>query len=167
MVIRSISSVTKWKSSYSVNRKDSYIPSEILKGIDTKKNEISVWEVKGAEDINDIIVAIALNRDFVKGIHYVLLEEESLKNIEIDVKHEKGEAPGLTDYILEKHCNLLEIDYWRLAYYIEYIQKIVDKSGQINKSEKDVKALLLDYISKGKIDKDKMKEKLRADLFSD
>ena len=82
-----ISSISRWDGSRSVNRKDAFICGDAISDLRTTNNELSVWKADTQEDIEDAIVALALNRDSVSKLSYFLLEEDELEKIEI-VKEE-------------------------------------------------------------------------------
>lgn len=74
-----ISSISRWDGSRSVNRKDAFICGDAISDLRTTNNELSVWKADTQEDIEDAIVALALNRDSVSKLSYFLLEEDELK----------------------------------------------------------------------------------------
>ena len=73
-----ISGISKWDGSKAVNRKDYYICGDAIGDLRTTDNKLSVWKADTQEDINDAIVALALNRDSVSKLSYFLLKEEDL-----------------------------------------------------------------------------------------
>ena len=79
MVIRLISNINKWDGSKIINRDDAYMCGDALSDLRTTDNRLSVWKADNQEDINDAIVALALNRDSVCKINYFLLSEENRK----------------------------------------------------------------------------------------
>ena len=132
----------------------------------TRDNKLSVWKADTPEDIDDAIVALALNRDSIQKISCFLLNENDLEKIHIKISDEKkGEAAGLDNSILNKHRDLIEIDYWRLGFLAEYMTELAkDKKNRADFSEKRVKTLLEKYKMEKKIIPEQVKEQLRTKL---
>lgn len=166
MLIRMISSISRWDGSRSVNRKDAFICGDAISDLRTTNNELSVWKADTQEDIEDAIVALALNRDSVSKLSYFLLEEDELKKIEIDVSDQKpGAVAGLKDCILSKHRDLIELDFWRLGFLTQYMLELVKNPKQCkNLTRKEIKALLEKYKNKNLITVEQMNSKLKEDL---
>ena len=93
MLIRMISGISKWDGSKAVNRKDYYICGDAIGDLRTTDNKLSVWKADTQEDINDAIVALALNRDSVSKLSYFLLKEEDLDFL-AESAHADACAPG-------------------------------------------------------------------------
>ena len=166
MLIRMISNISRWDGTNKVNRHDASICGDAIADLRTTENRLSVWRANSEEDIDDDIVALALNRDAVSKLSYVLLKEEALAELEIDIADDKlGNASGLENTILEKHRDLIEIDYIRLGFLADYMTKLVrDDMTCVVKSKNDVKNLLNKYKNENKIEIDRVKPSLKQDL---
>lgn len=166
MLIRMITGISKWNGSKVVNREDAYICGDAISDLRTRDNKLSVWKADTPEDIDDAIVALALNRDSIQKISCFLLNENDLEKIHIKISDEKkGEAAGLDNSILNKHRDLIEIDYWRLGFLAEYMTELAkDKKKRADFSEKRVKTLLEKYKMEKKIIPEQVKEQLRTKL---
>lgn len=164
MLIRFISSISKWDESKVINRPDAFICGDAISDLRTTDNNLSVWKADSEEDIEDAIVALALNRDAVEKIIYILIREEDLAKLEIEISDKKaGKAPGLRDSILNKHRDLIELDFWRIGFLAEYMLRLAkDEKHRKLYSKADVKMLLNKY--KERIDIDNMSEKLKEKL---
>lgn len=67
--------------------------------------------------------------------------------------------------ILDKHRDLVELDYWRVGYLVEYMTNLVKENGpQVRFSAKKVRELMQKYKEEDKIALDAMKPKLKEDL---
>ncbi len=167
MVIRLISNINKWDGSKIINRDDAYMCGDALSDLRTTDNRLSVWKADNQEDINDAIVALALNRDSVCKINYFLLSEENLSKIGINIVDDKeGLAAGLLDpTILKKHRDLIDIDYWRLGFLAEHMLMLAEENdNRMIVSKSEVKKLLIQYKEANKIQPESMNVKLREDL---
>ena len=66
---------------------------------------------------------------------------------------------------MNKHRDLIEIDYWRLGFLAEYMTELAkDKKNRADFSEKKVKTLLEKYKMEKKIIPEQVKEQLRTKL---
>ena len=164
MLIRMIASISRWDGTLKVNRDDGYIPGDTVSDLRTAENTISVWKGDTQQDIDDALLALALNRNDVRKICYVFLEENELKRLGIELEEKEGKAPGITDKaILNKHRNLVDIDLWRMGYLAEYILEKGKDPNQLHTfSDKKVKNLLNGY--KSKLDMSKVNERLKEKL---
>lgn len=79
MLIRMITGISKWNGSKVVNREDAYICGDAISDLRTRDNKLSVWKADTPEDIDDAIVALALNRDSIQKISCFLLNENDLE----------------------------------------------------------------------------------------
>jgi hypothetical protein len=165
MVIRGLLYPNKWDPVRDVDRKDAFLAGDNVTELRTSKNMLSVWLANSQEDIDDAIVAMALNKDNPCKMVAYLMDEKELEGIEIETAdNEIGKALGADESILLKHRNLVELDYWRLGYLTEYMIKLSqNKDRQVVMTKGEVVELLNKY--KGtKISTDKVNEKLRSKL---
>lgn len=165
MVIRGLLYPNKWNPVVEVERKDGFLSGDNVTELRTSKNMLSVWLANSSEDIEDAMVAMALNKESPCKMVAYLMDEKELEKIEIKtVDNEKGKALGADDSILLKHRNLVDLDYWRLGYLTEYMISLSkDTSRQVVLTKNEVEDLLNKY--KGnKITPEKVNEKLRIKL---
>ena len=165
MVIRGLLYPNKWDPVRDVDRKDAFLAGDNVTELRTSKNMLSVWLANSQEDIDDAMVAMALNKDNPCKMVAYLMDEKELEGIEIaTADNEIGKALGADESILLKHRNLVELDYWRLGYLTEYMIKLSqNKDRQVVMTKGEVVELLNKY--KGtKISADKVNEKLRSKL---
>ena len=103
--------------------------------------------------------------DKVDKIYGVNLDSDILNGKGIVFEENPGEAPGMKKEILDKHRDLVELDYWRVGYLAEYMTNLVKENGpQIRFSAKNVRDLMEKYKEEDKINLDEMKPKLKKDL---
>lgn len=166
MLIRMISGISKWDGSKAVNRKDYYICGDAIGDLRTTDNKLSVWKADTQEDINDAIIALALNRDSVSKLSYFLLKEEDLDKMDIKISDEQvGVAAGLDSQILTKHRDLIDLDYWRLGYLADHLTELAKNvNNRRICSASEVKKLLERYKQENKITPIQVKDKLRTSL---
>lgn len=164
--LRMIAKISRWDGSEQLDRKDALFTGDMLADLRTTHNKLSVWKADTDEDIKDAIVALALNRDSLSSLSYIILEEKDLQKIGINVlDDEKGDVKCLNDDILIKHRNMLDLDYWRLGFLAEYMKKLVDTNNtnmRDAKSKGEIKALLTNY--KNRINLDELKPQIKKEL---
>lgn len=165
MLLRMVSAQSKWDGSKNVNRDDGFICGDAISDLRTTNNTLSVWKADSEQDIEDAIVALALGRDKVQTLNYLLIDEGELERMEIQISSDvPGDIKGLDEQIRKKHRDLIEMDYWRIGYLAEYMIGLVNKGEFMSCTKKNIKALLEKYKSSNKIATDNMLEKLRNDL---
>ncbi|MCM1030287.1 MAG: hypothetical protein NC410_02420 [Oscillibacter sp.] len=166
MLIRLISNISKWDGSTLINRKDPSICGDAISDLRTSRNRLSVWKADSQDDIDDAIVALALNRDNVSKINYLILKEEELAKLEIEIADDHpGEAAGLNETLLKKHRDLIEIDYIRLGWLAQYMIDLAKvEHNQKVVSKADVKKLLEKYKDEQKIQPELVNGKLKENL---
>lgn len=166
MLIRLLSNIHRWDESKIIHRADASICGDAITDLRTTDNRISVWKADTDEDIDDAMVAMALNRDNASKMVCVLLNEDDLKGLDIDVMADKkGEADGLGDDILKKHRDLVEIDYLRLGSLAQHMIDLAkNRANRKELTESKVKKLLNRYKDENKIDVHSVKKELRENL---
>lgn len=166
MLIRMISAISKWDGSKDIDRKNAYICGDAVSDLRTTDNKLSVWKADTKEDIDDAIVALALNRDSVSKLSYLVLDEKDLDEMDIEISDkEAGVAAGLDSKILTKHRDLIDLDYWQLGFLAEYMTTLAqDESNQHFCSVSEIKKLLGRYKDECKIVPEQVKDKLKEKL---
>ena len=166
MLIRMIANVGKWDGSKPVHREDATIWGDAVTDLKTTSNRLSVWLGNNTEDIDDAIVALALCRDTIQKMFYMVLDETVLKSMEIELEEELGVVPGLDKAILKKHRDLVELDIKRLGMLSEYmigLAKTPEFAGWL-KTEDEIKKLLERYKNEGKIIPSRVRARLKEAL---
>ncbi len=167
--IRKINGINNWIPSKTQLYDGSFSTGDILnKELRTTKNTLSIWSFSNNQELNDALVAIALNRDNIQKLSYMILDDEEIEQLGVPVEPEQGIADGLLDNeILNRHHNLCQIDFWRLGYISEYFIKLAKDSACCSFiTEKKLFCLIQEYIKTGKIDCSQMKPKMRESYDS-
>lgn len=128
--------------------------------LQTKDNEISVWEVvTEPSNMDDVALAIMLRRDRVCEVNMVLMDSVVL---DTDYSIKMHQTPGNSIYtqMNSKHNNFVVPTFWEMGYLTEYIQQTVrnDLSGAVYYSEPRMKTLLRNAFNGGRITADDVKE---------
>lgn len=164
-LLRMISSLERWDGRRDVQRPNPSICGDAIADLRTKNNCLSTWIADTDVDKDTAVVALALGRDKADKLCYVILDDQDLKNLEIDISDEcKGEAKGLNEDLLTNHRDLIEMDYEHIGKLANYITPLV-RSGQFKVITKaQVKSLLETYKGNELIDIEKVNDSLKIDL---
>lgn len=161
--LRMISKITRWDGSESVDREDGLFTGDMLADLRTTNNKLSVWQVDTEEDVEKAIVALALSRDAVQKMCYMVLNDSELENIGIRIiKDSEIPSYGIDSSVLLNHGDMINIDYWRLGFLTEYMLKIAQSTSCKTFSKPEVMYLLNKY--KNIISLSGMKDTLKKDL---
>ena len=166
MLIRMLSNIKNWDGSMTLNRPDAFICSDTIAELRSKDNRLSVWLANSQDDVEDALVALALNRENVNKINYCLLEDKSLEELGIAVASDQsGLAPGLDDQIRSKHRDLIDMDFWRIGFLAEHmLEKLKKADNQKFLTKAEVKKLLNKYKDADKIEISAVKDSLKKSL---
>ena len=135
----------------------------LLSDLKTDKNTLSLWKYEDDQEKNDLIVAMAMSRQHIQKLVYVVMDDAGIKKRGIPLEDELGNADGIVDEaILNKHVNMTKIDFWRLGYVAEYLCDLVDKeNGHAFVTDKQLYQMIKDRAQNGIIDVDLMNDSLR------
>lgn len=156
---------SKWNKK--ISRQDAGIAGDAISDLRTTNNTLSVWKVfdeKDYDELLDLAVVAALNRDRLQKVSYVLLDEAWLNDNNIAFQS----APGKCDFIKNeyhdlksKHIDLTEIDYKQLGILAEKISSILGNSSLMCFTDKElgekIKALKKDGLLTDKFNDKKEK----------
>lgn len=134
--------LSKWNKK--ISRQDAGIAGDAISDLRTTNNTLSVWKVsdkKDNDELLDLAVVAALNRDKLQKVSYVLLDESWLDDNNITFQS----APGKCDFIKSeyhdlksKHIDLTEIDYKQLGILAEKISSILVNSSPMCFTNKEL-----------------------------
>ncbi len=135
----------------------------LLSDLKTEKNTLSLWRFEDDQEKNDLIVAMAMSRQHIQKLVYVVMDDDGINKRGIPLEYELGNADGIVKKdILEKHVNMAQIDFWRLGYVAEYLCDLVEKdNGHAFVTEKELYQMIKDRAQNGTIDIEQMNESLR------
>ncbi len=176
MLIRKYDKPALWNGTLKELYKGSlFFADGIFSELKTTNNTLSVWVVENANDqkeIDSVVGALALGRETVQKISFMILSKEKMDKLGIPITTELGDAPGLEeeDELRKRHRNLSELDYYRMGYVIELMTSVAhgEEDGMKceSRSRKEVFDILYDLIEVQKrVDMSKMNEKLKADYL--
>lgn len=160
-----IGSIPRWDGSQKIEREDALFTGDAIADLRTQGNTLSVWYSEDGSDLNDILVALALNRTRIEKLCYVILDETYISNLNIHLNKIPGSAPGINNQqILDKHRDLTEIDYWRLGLIAEHIYKRVQEDQKRVVTKSQLESLIRDYINNGIVDTSQLTASIKESL---
>lgn len=135
----------------------------LLSDLKTDKNTLSLWKFEDDQEKNDLIVAMAMSRQHIQKLVYVVMDDAGINQRGIPLEDELGNADGITDEnILKKHVNMTKIDFWRLGYVAEYLCDLVkEDEGHAFVTDRQLYQLIKDRANNGIIDVDQMNNSMR------
>lgn len=135
----------------------------LLSDLKTTKNTLSLWKFEDEQEKNDLIVAMAMSRQHIQKLVYVVMDDDGINKRGIPLEPELGNADGITDVnILKKHVNMTKIDFWRLGYVADYLCDLVkEDNGHAFVTDRQLYQLIKDRAQNGTIDIDQMNDSLR------
>ena len=162
--IRKIDSIGRWDGTTEPIYEGAFSSGDILLSeLKTAHNTLSVWAFNTEEEKEEVLAAIAITRQHVDKLAFVIMDEVKIRELGIPLEPEVGIADGITRKdILQRHVNLAQIDFWRLGYVAEYISKLArqeDEHSQL--SLKKVYLLIENHINKKNIDLSLVNEQLQ------
>lgn len=162
--IRKIDSIGRWDGTATPIYEGAFSTGDILlTELKTEHNTLSIWGYETEDEKDEVLAAMALTRQHVNRLAYVMMDEVYINNLGIPLKPEEGIADGIIrKEILQRHVNLAEIDFWRLGYVAEYISKLAKKKeDHFQLSDKKVYQLIERHIRKKNIDINLVNEALQ------
>ena len=162
--IRKIESIGRWDGTNDPIYEGAFSSGDILLSeLKTAHNTLSLWGYSTDDEKKEVLAAIALTRQHIERLAYVVMDETRINELGIPLVPEKGVSEGIVkEEILKRHVNLAEIDFWRLGYVAEYISQLAKMEEEHSQlSDKKVYLLINEQINKKNIDIDLAKGELQ------
>lgn len=166
MYIRVVSNIHRWDGTVNLNRPDAKVCGDAITDLKTSNNMLSVWNVDGEEQINESVAVIALGRERLDKVSYVILENNVIENeINLSFQNNAGKCKPITkEEILKRHRDIVELDSAQLENLAAYMLNRVQEEQNATKDEEDIKKIVAKMVDEKKVDPSKIKEKLRKEL---
>ena len=166
--LRMISNINHWDRDKMDLYPHSFSTGDILlSDLKTDKNTLSLWKFEDEKEKNDLIVAMAMSRQHIQKLAYVVMDDAGIEKRGIPLEDELGNADGIVDEkILRKHVNMTKIDFWRLGYVAEYLCDLVkEDDSHALVTDKQLYQMIKDRVDSGTIDVEQMKDSLRESFL--
>jgi len=141
---------------------DGEVPADALTDLRANNNELSVWRVEpDGTNLNTVLAAVASSRLRLDKLDYTLFDEASLPAIPIKCLASEGSTPHLIANATV-HRDLIELTVRRVARLAQEMMLL----ERVRVSEKRVKALLLEALASGALDRARIDAGLLGELES-
>lgn len=134
----------------------------ITSDIRTTEDTISVWKIDAIEDLNQAVLALASGGDKAVTYNVLSIPEESMQRYGFELKETDGNTP--VEELKGTHRDVINVTYAGLGKFAQMIMDSVDAEQMHTITKKTVKRLIVDAYKDGKIDKDKLKDRMREEI---
>jgi hypothetical protein len=136
------------------------IQADPLGDLATGHNTLSVWQVKDDKsNLDQVITALAANRDTISNLDYALFDLDSLSPIGIRVEVNEGATPY--ERANHWHRDLVELTATKL---VKLATVMLSNSSRERVLEKKILSLIRDAVQTGQIDKARLSQKITSKL---
>ena len=131
------------------------LQADSLADLATKGNSLSVYVVAdGHSNLERIVAGLSANCDFVSNFDYALFRQETLDEINIEVKETSGETPDTS--VNAWHRDLIELSASKIVALANQISTKAERKRILSRR---ILELLAQAVTSGQIDRDKLKLK--------
>ncbi|RXK57758.1 hypothetical protein ESA94_19760 [Lacibacter luteus] len=145
-----------------ITKSDEVSADAITNCLKTTRNTLSVWHIESEDDLDNAALAIVANQEHLDTIDVVILDENSLQKYSLDVVVSPGETP--VSSLINAHRDIAELTFTKLGQVKEHIIERIRHDKLKRYTVASLKKILLDAIAKGILQKNDLKETLRAKL---
>lgn len=172
MILRMLSSMPKWEEAMRIKADpaaDTWFVAtgDVIGDLKTQGNTLSFWRADSQEDIDDAVVALSLTRQKIQKLLICILDEKILTDkLGIEVVESPGAVQAIkSDEILQKHRDLVDLEFWKIGFLSQYMIEEMSKEGTHKEFTKpQIISLLNRYKDEGKVDVEKVSGSLIKDL---
>jgi len=159
ILVRRIS-IAKWGD---ISTESSDVPADAITNcLKTSNNSLSVWAIESEDDLNDVILALVTGKSQEKfsKIDFVLIDEWKLKTFGLQVIDYPGDT--VVDELVNHHKNISGLTYNKLGIMKDIIRECIICGQHNMRTRERIKKLVKSSIESGKLQKEKLNEKLIA-----
>lgn len=123
-------------------------------------NDLSVWKISSEKELEKAILALITGKNQTKicKLHYVVIEEELLRDVGLELKETDGDTAALE--LVKNHRDICNLTYVKLGVVKELIVKAIKEEKTDCYTRSKLLSILKEAIKKGEV----KKENLRAPL---
>ena len=134
------------------------IQSDALGDLQTKENRLSVYRVESDEEAEQVVVALAANRDSLANLDYAVLDHEQLIETQLSICQQDGETPD--SQVNKLHYDITNLTVGKLA----QLAQVISTSNHVRVPRKQLKEALKRAVDAGKLDRTQVKPRLLTKL---
>jgi hypothetical protein len=139
------------------------VPADAITNcLKTTDNALSVWRIESEEELNDAILALITGKkqETFSKIDYVLIDENKLIDQGLLLVDSDGDT--VVDDLVKKHRNISDLSYKKLGIIKDLILDCINNDKCHLFSRQQIKILVMNAIESGKLQKEKLNDKLVA-----
>ena len=156
---------TKWVATQELAAGE--IPADaVTVDLKTQENSLSFWQcpTDTASDVNEAALAIAAGRERVDRLDIVWLADEELQADGQTLRNIEGRTP-VTD-MAAMHVDVSRLDYVRLGRVACRVVTAIEADRYRRLTRARVKRLIVAAVGQGRIGRDTLHDRLRAEVAS-
>jgi len=146
----------KWPKEDFKNAKVGDLQADVFTScLKTSKNELSTWVIDGLEKqyISEAALALVCKAEHLATMYLVILDEDEIKKRGFQIKESQGDTYVVD--LLDKHKDIVGLTYSSIGDFAKYM--IENLSCRVQRyTEGDLKKLLRDAISNGRLEFNKL-----------
>lgn len=128
----------------------------------TTEDTISLWRINSMEELNQAILALASGADRAVTYNVLAIPEEGLKKYGLILEASRGNTPA--EVLADTHRDIVNVTYGSLGKLAQLIMETINADALYTVTKKKVKLLLAEAYRDGTINREKLKEGMRAEL---
>lgn len=150
-----------------------WLQNDILSGADvsadaitncmkTSNNSLSVWEVTGEEQVNEVVLALTSQSQHIEAIDVVALDRTALINSGLQLQ--TTDSPTPIKELSQLHRDIVQLTYKSLGVLAGMTVEAIRNQANHRYTKGMIKNLLDNAIVAGRLDKETLKEHVKSHL---
>jgi hypothetical protein len=145
-----------------IEHDDNVSADAITNCLKTTKNTLSVWKVENEEDLDQAVLALVANQDYLDTIDIVILEETSLLEYNLNIVASPGETP--VESLINAHRDISDLTFTKLGDVKNHIVERIRNKRLKRYTVSSLKKLLQNSIEAGLLKKEDLKESIQQKI---
>lgn len=117
------------------------------------------------DELKNAVLALASGNDRIVTHNVLVIPEEKLHRYGFKLIESEGDTPA--DLLAHNHRDISELTYKALGLFAELITDSINSNGIYTITRKHVKSLLINAYKDGKINQNKLKERMLNEIESE
>jgi len=141
---------------------EQYRADAITGDLRTTEDTLSLWMIDNLDELENAVLALASGNDKIVTHNVLAIPEEKIEEYGFKLIETKGDTP--VDILAHNHRDISEITYKDLGLFAELIADSINSNGLHTVTRKRVKLLIINAFKDGKINKNKLKERMLNEI---
>ena len=141
------------------------VPADLLKQeLPTKYNTLSFWKFESFDCICDSIIAAILAGTSIGKTKFIIADDSLMDEYNLKCDYSELGETGYIGYD-NMHVNVCELTYGKIGDVLRMMKAIIEKEEYLYELQKDdVKRLIKQAYTEGKVNQEKMHDQLVSDI---